>query len=37
MSIHLLGGGLEVAGDGSVWTVEREGEAERVSVAILSA
>ena len=36
-SLIVGGGGLEVAGDGSVWTVEREGEAERVSVAILSA
>lgn len=34
-SLIVGGGGLEVAGDGSVWTVDRA--AERVSVAILSA
>ncbi len=36
-SLIVGSGGLEVAGDGSVWTVDGAGESDRVSVSILAA
>lgn len=36
-SLIVGAGGLEVAGDGSVWTADRAGDADRVTVSILAA